>query len=132
PSDDVMRFPFILRGFTGVCSWQATFTLFLGFLQEKIMQNWQIVALAVVVVVLIAAAVWVVYNRNRSRHLRTHFGSEYDRTVREFGDRRSAETELSQREERVRKLQIRPLTVADRNRFGAACTGCRSLFRGDT
>ena len=95
------------------------------------MQNWLIVALAVVVAILIVAAVWVVYYRNRSRHLRAHFGSEYDRTVTEFGDRRSAETELSQREERVSKLQIRPLSMTDRNRFGAEWKDCQRLFVDD-
>lgn len=95
------------------------------------MQNWQIVALAVIVAVLIVAAVWVAYNRNRSRRLRAHFGPEYDRTITEFGDRRRAEAELAQREERVRKLPIRQLSVADRNRFGAEWKDCQRLFVDD-
>jgi hypothetical protein len=95
------------------------------------MQNWQIVIVAVVVAVLILAAIWATYNRNRSRRLRAHFGPEYDRTVREFGDTRRAETELSQREQRVRQLQIRPLSMTDRNRFGAEWKDCQRLFVDD-
>ncbi len=95
------------------------------------MQNWQIVIVAVVVAVLILAAIWATYNRNRSRRLRAHFGSEYDRTVREFGDTRRAETELSQREQRVRQLQIRPLSMTDRNRFGAEWKEGQRLFVDD-
>jgi hypothetical protein len=95
------------------------------------MQNWQIVALAVAVVVLIVAAVWVFYNKNRSRRLRAHFGPEYDRTVAEFGDRRRAESELMHRTERVSKLQIRDLSVTDRNRFGAEWMACQRLFVDD-
>lgn len=74
--------------------------------------------------VIIAAAVlggaglvmWA-YFRNRSRQLQERFGPEYERTVRETGDRRRAEAELEQRERRVAELHIRPLPPGDLMRF---------------
>lgn len=95
------------------------------------MQYWQIVALAAVAVVFVAAAGWIIYNRNRSRTLRAHFGPEYDRTVSQFGDRRRAETELALREKRVRNLELRPLSITDRHRFSERWMGCQRLFVDD-
>jgi hypothetical protein len=95
------------------------------------MQYWQIVILAVAVVVLVAAAVWAVYYRNRSRRLKSHFGAEYDRTVIEFGDRRRAESELMRREEHVRQLKVRPLSITERQSLGAQWMDCQRLFVDD-
>jgi hypothetical protein len=95
------------------------------------MQYWQIVLLAVAVVVLVAAAVWAVYYRSRSKRLQSRFGAEYDRTVHEIGDRRRAESELLRREDRVRKLNVRPLGVTERHRFSARWMDCQRLFVDD-
>jgi hypothetical protein len=96
------------------------------------MQPWEIVVLAVVVVIVLAAAIgWTLYSRRRSDHLRSRFGSEYDRTVVEFGDQRRAESELSRREERVRHMKIRPLTVVERQKFLDQWVTCQSLFVDD-
>jgi hypothetical protein len=81
------------------------------------MQTWQIVAICAAVIVVIAAIAYVVYQQRRSRHLRAHFGSEYDRTISELGDRRRGESELARRENRIRNLDIRPISTSDRVRF---------------
>jgi len=80
------------------------------------MQTWQILAICAAIFV-IAAVGWYVYQQSRSRHLRSRFGAEYDRAVTDIGDRRRAESELARRENRVNKLEIRPLSVEDRMRF---------------
>jgi hypothetical protein len=80
------------------------------------MQTWQI-ALLIVAVCVAAAAAWFFLDTRRSRHLRTHFGPEYERTLNDIGDRRRAEAELARREAQVRNLDIRPLSVTDRDRF---------------
>jgi hypothetical protein len=73
-----------------------------------------IVILAVLVVGL---AAMLLMQRQRSGHLQSRFGPEYDRALEETGDKRKAEAELQQREKRVQKLDIRPLEAADRERF---------------
>jgi hypothetical protein len=82
------------------------------------MELWQTVALTVAVVVILAAIGWLIYTRKRSERLRAHFGPEYDRRVDELhGNRTRAETELTEREARVQKLTLRPLSHSDRTAF---------------
>lgn len=79
----------------------------------------------IVIVVLVAAAVIAIvgvsaYRRRQSARLRTRFGGEYDRTVQELGNQTRAEAELKQREARVAKFTIRPLTEEQAARFSQA------------
>jgi len=68
----------------------------------------------------IAIAIWA-YNRNRqTNELRSKFGSEYDRTIRSEGDLRAGEKILHERKERVEKLDIKPLSAAQRDNFAQA------------
>jgi hypothetical protein len=53
----------------------------------------------------------------RRRQLRQQFGPEYDRAVNEQDSRIRAEAELTQRQRRVRKLDIKPLPEAARARY---------------
>jgi hypothetical protein len=69
-----------------------------------------IVVIIAVVVLLAAAALFYLYQRRRSGELRQRFGPEYEHTIDESGDRRTAERDLRERERRVSKLEIRPLT----------------------
>jgi len=92
------------------------------------MQTWQIVAITTAVVLVIAVVAWLINEQNRRRHLRTHFGPEYDRVVSETGDLRQAESELTRREWRVRDLDIRPLSSVDRERFNTQWLQCQALF----
>jgi hypothetical protein len=95
------------------------------------MQTWLIVAICAVVVVVIAGISYLGYQQLRRRHLRLHFGSEYDRTISDLGDRRRAESELARRENRIRKLEIRPLSAADRVRFAEQWQLCQAQFVDD-
>lgn len=74
------------------------------------------VAVAIVALVVIAAA-WIAYRQRRRAQLRERFGPEYDRLVSKDGDQGRAERELSEREARVRKLDIRPLPASTREDF---------------
>jgi hypothetical protein len=69
-----------------------------------------IVVIIAVVVLLAAAALFYLYQRRRSGELRQRFGPEYEHTIDESGDRRAAERDLRERERRMSKLEIRPLT----------------------
>lgn len=53
----------------------------------------------------------------RSRRLKDRFGPEYDRAVKEIGDKRRAEDELEGRVAHVKNLNIRILTAEEVNRF---------------
>ena len=84
--------------------------------------------LVVVIVVLLAAVGWLLFERRRSTDLRSTFGPEYQRTVQDTGDRRAAEDELRRREERVRALEIRPLSAVDRDRYASEWRQIQTLF----
>jgi hypothetical protein len=69
--------------------------------------------------------------RRRTEGLQAAFGAEYDRTVREQGGRRKAESELSERRERVEAMHIRPLPAADARRFRASWQSAQTRFVND-
>jgi hypothetical protein len=81
------------------------------------MDTWVwIVIIAAVVVAALLIAVFAMGSRRR-RGLQERFGPEYDRTVESSGDRRAAERDLREREERHEELDIRELTPAVRDRY---------------
>jgi multidrug efflux pump subunit AcrB len=69
-----------------------------------------IVAVIVIVVIVVLAALAVTAVSARRRRLQQQFGPEYDRVVTEQSSRLRAEAELTDRQRRVRKLDIRPLS----------------------
>jgi hypothetical protein len=62
--------------------------------------------------------------------LRSRFGAEYERQVEEQGSRK-AEAELADREKRVSKLTILPLSPADQDRFLDRWTKVQATFVDD-
>ncbi len=81
------------------------------------MDTWMWVALAIIVVVIIAFAVWTVARTKRTDALREQFGREYDRALAEEGGRREGESQLQDRVKRYEALQIRPLSPAAAERY---------------
>lgn len=79
-----------------------------------------IVAAALVAVAAIAAAVWMYLQKKQTERLHSRFGPEYDRLTAAEGDRGRAEKALHQREKRVEKLHLVPLSSEDRDRFAGA------------
>ena len=74
--------------------------------------------IGLVVIVVAGITAWLFLRKRRSERLRTQFGgSEYDRAVKEDGNRRHAEAGLKERTARVESLNIRPLASSDRARF---------------
>jgi hypothetical protein len=84
--------------------------------------------LVAIIVVLLAVVGWLVYERRQSTELRSTFGPEYERTVNDTGDRRAAEDELRERQERVQALEIRPLSAAARDRYAKEWREVQALF----
>jgi hypothetical protein len=66
-------------------------------------------------IVLLGIVLWTAMQRRRTNTLRNRFGDEYDRTVEAEGKRAKAEAVLEEREERVAKLEIRPLEPRERD-----------------
>src|SRR5206468_2828878 len=99
--------------------------------RRRIMQSWQIDLLAVVGVILVAALGWAAYKWRRSSHLRSRFGSEYDRTIGEYKDRGLAESELMRRAQRVQSMKTHPLNIVQRQKFLNQWVTCQSLFVDD-
>lgn len=86
-----------------------------------------IVAIIIVVVVL-AVVIAIAMAGARRRRLQQRFGPEYDRAVADHGGRREAEAELTEREKRVRDLEIRQLDAAELDRYTRGWTTIQEQF----
>jgi hypothetical protein len=83
-------------------------------------------ALAAVVIVVFVAL--TVARRRRTAHLQERFGPEYDRAVEDADSRRSAERELTEREEQHDELALQPLSGDARERYAAHWRDVQSRF----
>ena len=84
------------------------------------------VVLVLVIVGLILGPIFA--RRKRSERLHDQFGPEYDRTVQALGNEKEAQTELDERQKHVKALDIRPLSVSERERYLADWTAVQSKF----
>ena len=75
---------------------------------------------ALVAVAAIAAAVWMYLQKKQTERLHSRFGTEYDRLAAAEGDRGRTEKALHEREKRVEKLNLVPLSPEDRDRLAGA------------
>jgi hypothetical protein len=91
-------------------------------------QALSVIVIAAIVIVLLA--LWYV-QKQRREHLRGRFGPEYDRAVRETGNVGKAESMLSNRERRVEKLSIRPLSAEESGRFSGNWRVIQARFVDD-
>jgi hypothetical protein len=66
--------------------------------------------LIILALLLFAGLIFALVQNRRRANIRSKFGPEYERTVEETGSRRQAESLLQEREERVARFTIRPLT----------------------
>ena len=90
-----------------------------------------IILAAIVVVLAIVAVAWMLMQKKRTEHLQSRFGPEYERLVDFDGSRRRAEAVLLDREKRVEKLDIQPLSTEDRRRFEQAWIREQARFVDD-
>ena len=82
----------------------------------------------IVAVVVVAVLVAVVAPRMRSRRLQERFGPEYERTIGETGDRRAAERDLAERQQRRKELDIKPLEPGVRDAYAERWRGTQERF----
>jgi len=84
--------------------------------------------LIVVTVIAVAAAIFFAVKAQRTRRLRERFGPEYGRAVEESGSTARGEQRLANLEKRVARYNIRPLTLAERERFDEEWHGVQARF----
>lgn len=94
------------------------------------MNTTYIIIIAVVLGLVVMGAILgpIFARRKRSERLHDHFGSEYDHTVQALGDEKKAQTELEERQKHIKALDIRPLSVSERERYLADWTAVQSKF----
>jgi hypothetical protein len=85
----------------------------------------------IVVVIVVAALIAFASLGARRRRLRERFGPEYDRAVENSDSKLKAESQLAERERRVRHLDIRPLDLAARDSYARQWTGIQEQFVDD-
>jgi len=91
--------------------------------------TWIVIIAAIVAVVAVLG--WMYVERRRRERLRTRFGPEYDRLLRDGGDVRRTESILEKREKRVSQYRIRALTTEESRRFGEAWRRLQAKFVDD-
>ncbi|HEX7724084.1 MAG TPA: hypothetical protein VF397_18110 [Pyrinomonadaceae bacterium] len=90
-----------------------------------------VVFFSVAVIIAVAASVWLYASNRRTKELRSKFGPEYRRMARAEGDAGQAERLLLERERRVKKLEIKPLSETERNEFADAWEHAQAEFVDD-
>jgi hypothetical protein len=87
-----------------------------------------ILIVAIIVIALIVVAL-ILMRQRRSQQLQQGFGPEYERTVEERGgDRREAETELRERQQRREQFEVRELEPAARDRYAERWRAAQRRF----
>jgi hypothetical protein len=86
---------------------------------------------AIAVIVAIAVGVWFYTKNRRTTELRSKFGPEYNRVARAEGDAGQAEKILQERQARVKKLDIKPLTEEQQNEFADQWEHAQAQFVDD-
>jgi hypothetical protein len=88
------------------------------------------ILIAVVVILVIMGAILapVFARRKRSGKFQDKFGTEYDRTVESSGSEKKAQKELDARQKHVDTLNIKPLTIQERERYQGEWTTVQAKF----
>jgi hypothetical protein len=90
-----------------------------------------IVAIVVIVALIVAAAWWYFSQSNRQKGLSESFGPEYERAMRESGNRRDVVRELEARKERVEKFRLKDLSEDERRRYAEDWRSAQARFVDD-
>jgi hypothetical protein len=97
-----------------------------------------VAAIVIVAIVIVAARLYStqqarqrITSEQRSEQLRQRFGPEYDRTVADKGNVRSAESELAARQKRVTGFDIKPLTADEGKSFNDEWQVMQATFVDD-
>ena len=86
---------------------------------------------ATAIIVAISMGIWLFTKNRRTKELRARFGPEYNRMARSEGDAARAEQLLQERQKRVKKLDITPLTDRQRHDFADKWEHAQARFVDD-
>lgn len=89
--------------------------------------NTTYIIIAVVVVLVIMSLILAPVFARRKR-FQNKFGPEYDHAVQTMGNEKKAQTELEARQKHVDTLNIRPLSISERERFLADWAAIQAKF----
>ena len=87
------------------------------------------IIVVVVVLVIVGAILAPIFaRRKRSQRFQNKFGPEYDRSVQTTGNEKKAQAELNERQKHVDALNIRPLSISEREHYQAEWTAIQAKF----
>jgi FtsZ-interacting cell division protein ZipA len=89
------------------------------------------VIILVIGIVAMAAILFSIWRKERSKKLRSRFGPEYEEAVSEYGSRDKAEQSLVTRQKRMEKIPIQPLSATERDRFAEEWIRVQAMFVDD-
>jgi len=95
------------------------------------MPTWAWIVIAVVAALIVIGAIAAWMQQRRRTQLKERFGSEYDRTVSDEGDRRAAEKDLADRERKRERLDIVPLSPEAQARYSESWREVQGQFVDD-
>ena len=82
------------------------------------MSTTYIIIIVVVVLVVLGVILALVFSpKKRSQQFQNKFGPEYGRAVKTAGSEKKAQAELNQRQKHVDTMNIRPLSLSERERY---------------
>lgn len=91
-----------------------------------------IAIVVIVVIVLIALGVWMRTRQQKVTTAQQRFGPEFDRAVEEHGgNKQEAASALQERQERVEKVTIHPLTADERQQYSTEWQSIQTQFVDD-
>src|SRR5262245_20162812 len=95
------------------------------------MDAWVWILIAVVAIVVIGIAAYMIAMQRRRSELKREFGPEYQRAVSQRGDVRQGESDLMARRDRRSKLDIRPLRAESRDAYRRSWDQMQARFVDD-
>jgi FtsZ-interacting cell division protein ZipA len=99
--------------------------------EEEAMPTWAWIIIVVVAALIVLGAIAAWSQQKRRAQLKDRFGSEYDRTVSERGERRAAEKELAERERKRERLDIVPLSPEAQAKYSESWRDVQGQFVDD-
>lgn len=86
---------------------------------------------AIAIIIAIVVGIWLARKSRQTKELRSQFGPEYKRVARAEGDAARGEKVLQERQARVKKFDIKPLSEQQRNEFADAWEHAQADFVDD-
>jgi uncharacterized protein YneF (UPF0154 family) len=91
--------------------------------------NIYIIIIVVLILVILGLIMGPIFSRRqRSKRYQNKFGPDYDHTVKTMGNEKKAQTEMDERQKHVDTLNIRALSLSERDRYLAEWKAVQAKF----